>query len=154
MSFFLHNMDKFSRFLEVGEDLLFTARSQNKGYRIFVVYFLIFIVFFILYPMMQYGRQGFWLWLFCLVFLLIALARQLAAVHDTCLLTGERLIFLQAISKDYYKKLAYLPLDEIKKVVLKNKNTIYIYTKQRKVILKTKEAGKFFEQIRVHINLP
>lgn len=147
-------MDKFNRFLEAGEDLLISARSQGKGYRIFVVYFLIFAVFFILYPMMQYGRQGFWLWLFCLVFLLISLARQMAAVHDTYLLTSERLIFLQAISKDYYKKLAYLPLSEIKKAILKNKNTIYIYTKQRKIILKTKEADKLFEQLRSHHNLP
>lgn len=147
-------MDKFSKFLETGEELLTVATVKSTRYQIFAVYFFIFAAFFLLYPMLHFGRQSFFVWLTLLLILMIFLARRMVAVHDSYLLTDRRLIFLQAVSRDYYKKTAHLFLSDIKKVVPRRQYSLYIYTQQDRLHLRIKARAEFLHKLKGLLNLP
>ncbi|PWB38943.1 MAG: hypothetical protein C3F02_00865 [Parcubacteria group bacterium] len=141
-------MGKFNKYLDSGEELLLETRIRRKAYFIFLIYFLIILVFFVLYPMFHLGRQSTWLWIGLLFILTFFLARRLVAVYDRVLLTDQRIIFLEAISKDYFKIKAYLPLEHIKKIVPRGEADLYIYTEFSHHHLKISDRNHFLNLLR------
>lgn len=147
-------MEQFNKFLDTGEDLVMVATLQTRKYLVLLVYLLIIALFFLLYPSLQWGRQSFFLWLALLLMLTILLARRLAAIHDSCLLTNRRLIFLQAVSKDYFRRRAYLWLKDIEKVVRHDRYDLYIVTAKRRLHLRLTERDEVYHQIQKTLQLP
>lgn len=147
-------MDKFNRFLEPGEELLAVASAKTNHYRIFVVYFFIFVAFFSLYPLFLFGRQSLFIWLSVVVILFLFLSRNFAAVYDSYLLTDRRIIFLQAVSKDYHKKTGYLALNKIRKVISRQRHSIYVYSTYDRYHLQLQERDRFLAKLKKHLNLP
>lgn len=96
-------MDNLNKFLQAGEVVVFQTKARPRRYKTYGLYVLIFFSFFLLYPMLSLGRTGFFIWLVFIFLLFLALARQIISGADQYLLTNQRIIYLQAISRDYFK---------------------------------------------------
>ncbi|MBU1203109.1 hypothetical protein KKH39_03680 [Patescibacteria group bacterium] len=144
-------MDNFNKFLHSGEELVTIVRSKSASYNIFLTISLILLAFFMLFPMWKVGRQGFWLWIFLVFFLIYLLITQILNKESLYLITNRRIIHLKIYTKDDYKSAGSVKINQIENIKKQN-NTIQIFINNKKYYLTNIEkADKVYNFIKSKI---
>jgi|SRR3989344_506610 len=140
-------MDKLNKFLEIGEVLVAQTGAKPQAYKVYFLYLLIFSAFFVLYPMLGFGRVGFFIWLAVVFLLFILLARQIVSSADQYLLTNQRLICVQAVSKDYFKKSWHIYLGDIRRYQRRGQHQLIIRTDYKNYHLQLQKIEAFYRSL-------
>ena len=129
-------MDKFSKFLENNEELALVAkRRQNSQILKLIIFLLLPAIFFLLYPLLQAGRPGLFLWLLLLLLWLIILIRQTLQQEGVYLLTNRRIIHLRLKNKDNYIIAGQLALVKIISLAESGRSNLCLWTKHDRFYL-------------------
>lgn len=123
-------MDKFSRFLEEGEEITWQAKKKQSLFRLFLVYGMVILCFFLLYPLFSLGRYGALLWLSMLAISIVLVIKVISDHQSVYLLTNYRLIFLKSIGRNYLILGFAFNLSELNKVI-KIGSSIYLSTPKK-----------------------
>jgi len=151
LSFFIHIMNNFSKFLTNREDLrmVFDLKPSSAG--VYFISLLFLLAFFMLWPMWNIGYHGLVLWLCWVVLLIFLLSKKLINQNNVYLLTDKRLIHLQVVFKTNYKLMGFIKILDINKVY-KQKNNIIIVSKNKKYYLSSiNSAEQVYRKLNYYI---
>jgi len=111
-------MSYFNKFLLDKEEIKLIIKPQTNNLKVYFIYGMIILSFFLLYPMFTMGRHGLFLWLCILVYLVVILIQAYLSKLNYYLLTNKRIVYVKAVNKDKFiqKGAIYLQnIDNIKK---------------------------------------
>lgn len=131
------------------EELKYVIRINNQAYKVYFIFILLILAFFMLFPMWHAGRQGIWLWLTLVIVLIFVLARQLISKNNVYLLTNRRILFLKAINKQNWKPEGSVSVKNIREISTHGLNNICLLVNERKFyITGTKNRDQVIDKIK------
>lgn len=152
MSFFLHSMDNFNKFLQAEEELKMLVRHKSAKISWYFSIFLFLLAFFMLWPMIRIGRQGLFLWLAFVFFIVVFATKKSLEDKNVYLLTTRRLLQLTARSKEKYYVSGAIKLSSIEKVNKTNSGIYLLYDDKKYYLNNILDKDKLYKKIKHYIN--
>jgi len=144
-------MDNFSKFLTNREGLRMICKTKTSHIKVYFIILLFLLAFFILFPMLKIGYQGFFLWLFLIIMLIFWLAKEMSEQNMVYLLSNKRLIHLKQQSKKDYKLLGFIKLIDIETVYKQGKKICIVSEDKKYYLSSLDKANELYKKLKSYI---